>query len=1411
MTGTDQPYTIAPGNPEPRGVTPVGNGVNVAVFSAYAETVEFCLFDEAGAVEIARLRLPERTGDVHHGHIGGVALGAKYGLRASGPYDPHAGHRFNPAKLLLDPYALAIDRPFAPAPSLFGFEPGTGHPDTTDSAADMPKATVVLPTRAEPWTGALPWDRVVIAELHVRGFTQLHPGVPEHQRGTFAGLASPAAVAHLKTLGITTVELLPAAASLDERHLKPLGLTNYWNYNPVGFLAPEPRLAPGGWDEIREATATLNAAGIEVILDVVYNHSGESDAEGPTVSLRGLDNATYYRLDATDPARYVDDAGCGNILAADHPAVVRLVMDALRAWAQFGGVNGFRFDLATTLGRRRSGFEPGAALLAAIEQDPVLQPLRLIAEPWDIGPGGYQVGAFGGRWGEWNDRYRDDVRRFWRGDGTIADLATRLSGSTDKFWLKRKPSRSVNFITAHDGFTLADLVSYAHKHNEANGENNRDGTNDNGSWNNGVEGPTDDPAVIEARRRDQRNLLATLLLSRGTPMLGPGSETGQTQDGNNNAYAQDNAISWIDWQRADPDLPGFVALLTSLRAANPALTRDHFLTGQDRDDLGAPDVVWRLADGGTPAGEWTDPAHSTLVAELAAPGRDGAIDRVVAVFHAGRTETTLLLPEARRGCVWRLALDTARAGAPPERLIEGETELTLPARTVLLFVEEKGVAAPNGGRRVVAADVLDRLASAAGIAPEWFELTGVRHAVQSDTKRALLRGMGFGVDSTGEVRDGLEELATMRDRRRLPRALAARSDKPVAIRVSDIPAGLPKTLVVEREDGSTAEVRLDGASAGRHVVTAADGRPVSVCEMVLPPQPVGRHRILPDGDEALACALTVGPGHCFLPEQVAGAGRAFGLAAHLYQLRGEHDAGIGDFGVLGEFGEAAGRHGLDLVGINPIHALFDRNRDRASPYHPSDRRFLDPIYLDLQNPQVLGEAAEVQAAYTAQSGLFTSLRGQPLVDYPAVWAAKKALLEIAFRAFAQRREASPRDADIADFDSFVRAGGQTLRRFAVFEAISEVHPDQDWMGWPTALQHPDSPAVEAFAGAHAPRVVFQIYLQWLAERQLGQAADRARAGGLALGLYRDLAVGTAPDGAENWSEQWAYARGISVGSPPDPFSATGQIWCLPPPNPIVRDRVGAGLLGTLLQANMRHAGALRIDHAMGLSRLFWVPDGAPGSAGAYVSYDFEANLTEVALESARARCLVIGEDLGTVQEGFRAAMERNDILSYRVLFFEREAAAYKPATTYPRKALACVATHDLAPLAGWWTCEDIAERKAVGQIDAAAAENAEGERRVERARLAEAVGDPGLDRRGNEDVTPVIRDVHRFIGETPSMLVVAQADDLLGAESGVNLPGTDRERPNWRRRLPVGTDDLFARVERDGTLPPNMRRPEPGR
>lgn len=589
------------------GATVTPDGVHFALWSETATAAWVSIFDPAGEAEVDRVALVRGPADIFQGLVPGIGAGTRYGFRTDGPYDPGQGLWFDPAKLLMDPHAIAIDRPYTydsrlAAPRNF----------TVDTAPLMPKAIVTsLPeARIPPPPFYTPGG--LIYELSVRAFTMRHPAIPEAQRGTIAALAHPAVIAHLKKIGVSAIELMPVTAWIDERHLGPLGLHNSWGYNPVSFMALDPRQAPGGIAELRETVQTLHAHDIGVLLDVVFNHTGESDALGPTLSLRGIDPHAYFHTIRDEPGTLANDSGCGNTLNCDHPATRRLVFDAMRHFVEHAGIDGFRFDLAPILGRARDGFEPGAAFFRELRRDPLLADRVLIAEPWDIGPGGYQLGNFGEPFLEWNDRYRDDVRRFWRGDPhSIGDLATRLAGSSDIF-VRTDHTRTVNFIAAHDGFTLADLVAHQRKHNDANGEQNRDGHDDNMSWNNGVEGATDDPDILAARRRDVKALLSTLFASRGSIMLTAGDEFGRSQRGNNNAYAQDNDITWLDWDGRDIALEDHVAMLAAIRAAHPAIG-DPTLLGRD-------DADWLRLDGQEfGAEDWHNPWTAALMMVLHLP------------------------------------------------------------------------------------------------------------------------------------------------------------------------------------------------------------------------------------------------------------------------------------------------------------------------------------------------------------------------------------------------------------------------------------------------------------------------------------------------------------------------------------------------------------------------------------------------------------------------------------------------------------------------------------------------------------------------------------------------------------------------------------------------------------------------
>ncbi len=705
---------VWPGEHEPLGASFVGAGTNFALFAQVAERVEVCLFDEAG-VE-TRVELPECTAFVHHGYLPSIQPGQRYGFRVHGPWDPANGHRCNPAKLLIDPYAKAVEGSVRWDGAVYGHDQlDIDRADPRDSAPFMPRSVVVNPSfewghERAPRT---PLHESVIYEAHVRGLTMTHPALPERLRGTYAGLAHPAVIDYLLDLGITAIELLPVHQYVPEQFAVDRGLTNYWGYSSVGFLAPHNAYSSSGSQgqqvrEFKSMVRALHQAGLEVILDVVYNHTAEGNHLGPTLSMKGIDNFFYYRLDADDRRFYRDYTGTGNTIDMRTPNVLKLVMDSLRYWVTEMHVDGFRFDLASALAREDHAVDRLGAFFDLIHQDPIVNRVKLIAEPWDVGEGGYQLGNFPPLWSEWNGKYRDKVRDYWRGTpGTVGKFASRFAGSSDLYAHSgRRTTASINFVTAHDGFTLADLVAYNHKNNEANGEDNRDGESHNRSWNSGMEGPTDDPQILLTRASRQRALLATLLLSQGVPMLLGGDERGRTQGGNNNAYCQDNPISWYDWSTADEELLAFTKRLIALRRQHPVFQRRHWFDGEVRPDTGLPDIRWFGADGEVMTeGRWSS-SDGTLTAFLHGQGlvstgpRAEQIvdDDFLVLFNPHPTHGSFTVPAILAPGVWRIELDTDPA-KPRDGLIAGGEEMELAPWSVVVLRrshEPDGVGRPRG-------------------------------------------------------------------------------------------------------------------------------------------------------------------------------------------------------------------------------------------------------------------------------------------------------------------------------------------------------------------------------------------------------------------------------------------------------------------------------------------------------------------------------------------------------------------------------------------------------------------------------------------------------------------------------------------------------------------------------------------
>jgi isoamylase len=701
-------WRVQPGEPFPLGATPDTAGANFSLFSEVAERVELCLFDDDGRE--THLDLPERTAYCWHGYVRGVAPGQRYGFRVHGPWEPAQGHRCNPAKLLIDPYARAITGDIRWDPSVFPYPLGGDDQqrNDADSGPFMPKSVVVNDTF--DWEGDRPLRRklheTVVYEVHLKGFTKRHPGIPEAIRGTYAGLAHPVALEHLTSLGVTAVELLPIHQFVHEQHLLDKGLRNYWGYHSYGYFAPHGEYSSSGDTggqvrEFKQMVKALHAAGLEVILDVVYNHTGEGNHLGPLLCLKGIDNRAYYRTVESEPRYYMDYTGTGNSLNMRHPHALMLVMDSLRYWVQEMHVDGFRFDLASTLARELYEVDRLSAFFDIIHQDPTLSGVKLIAEPWDIGHGGYQVGNFPVRWCEWNGRYRDTVRDYWRGEGgTLGEFASRFTGSSDLYEDDgRRPYASVNFVTAHDGFTLRDLVSYNDKHNEANGEGNNDGETNNRSWNCGVEGPTDDEAINALRRRQQRNFLATLFLSQGIPMLLGGDELGRTQHGNNNAYCQDNDISWFDWDGVDERLLDFTRRVIGIRMDHPVFRRRRWFKGRPVRGAGVTDIAWFRPDGEEMSDEdWgQDHARSFAVFLNGDALRDTDDDgdpirdaSVLLLFNGHHDSVPFTMPAATFGAKWEPVLDTSSETGRAAGDVSAGESVDVPGRTVIVLAGPGG-------------------------------------------------------------------------------------------------------------------------------------------------------------------------------------------------------------------------------------------------------------------------------------------------------------------------------------------------------------------------------------------------------------------------------------------------------------------------------------------------------------------------------------------------------------------------------------------------------------------------------------------------------------------------------------------------------------------------------------------------
>lgn len=1399
-------FSIWPGSPKPMGNTPGDGGTNFALYSANASGVDLCLFSDDGTTEIARLPLPARTGDIWHGFVPDVAEGQLYGYRVHGPYAPENGHRFNANKLLIDPYAQQLSGDFVFDDALFGFERNDQATDLTfdtrDSAPFMPKCVVgkVASRSKAPAKPDIPWQDTVVYELHVKGATQQNTGVVKKLRGTFEGLTAPKMLEHFKKLGVTSIELLPVQAFFSEPRLTEMGLSNYWGYNSISFFAPHaPYMGPAGLQSFRKMVRALHKAGIEVILDVVYNHTAESWELGPTLSMRGIDNASYYRL-AENKRFYLNETGCGNAINIDNPHVLTLVMDSLRFWADEMEVDGFRFDLATTLAREGGHFNPGSSFFRALQQDPILSQVKLIAEPWDIGHGGYQVGQFPSFFGEWNDKYRDTVRRFWRGERFVLPaLADALLGSASSFEHNSSESfRSVNFITSHDGFTLKDLVSYNERHNWANGEENRDGHSHNHSDNCGTEGDTEDKAIVARRHKRMRNLLATVMVSQGTPMLLAGDELANSQQGNNNAYCQDNQISWLDWSSGDDALADFTAKLINLRASHPVLKRPRFLHGEDRSEHGLKDVTW-IAENGNELqpDEWHHEHRHAIGMMLCGGaghflGSDGqplSDNTLLILLNNGFSDVDFHLPLEGE---WRVILDTARSDAFAS--YAAEEAIKLPGESALIL-ECDG----TGLSRTLVADGISELATHYGVVDGFYDLSGQNHIASQETKRALLEAMDIQLDGAKDLEAALlqkheEETAI------LPPTMVMTQHgdmaMPVQLPAEESASKIEWTVLLESGERVNGESSLVPAG----VVHGKGGDAYRSYQCTIGEKlPLGYHRFYLNAPATADCHLIVAPEKA---ESLRHAGKQWGLMVPLYGLKSGKNLGIGDYDDLAHVAEFAARQGADFVGLNPVHALFPKTALNRSPYSPSSRTFLNVLHIA---PHIIPELTDGKNGRSFFQKLLESddaqaARDAEFVDYEAVINLKFEAFGGAFRIFDALPEGHLRKLAFA---SYCQDKGEPLRRHALFDVLSEHFLSRDpelilWQQWPVEYQDHASAEVQAFAEDHDDHVRFYMYLQWIADTQLTAAQTRAKAAGMSIGIYLDLAVGMVPGGAETWGGFKTVANGVSLGAPPDAASPAGQVWDLAPLNPHRLAETGYRHFVMTVRSIMGQSGLVRIDHILGINRSYWVPTDSE-TPGAYVNYPLDDMIAVIALESVRAGCAVIGEDLGTVPEGLRPKLNGANIFGCALMYFEQdENGQFIEAADYRASTLASISNHDFPTLAGYWSGTDFDWRRELGvgdEPEQLAID--EGKRFADKCKLLHMLKAQGLLPYGLDPDNPPEKmtedlsvSLHELLGRTRSLVAACQLEDLMGLTGQPNVPGTKHEQPNWQRKIPLTVETL---------------------
>lgn len=1434
---------VKEGRPYPLGANWDGSGVNFAIYSKNATAVYLCLFEsEFSDKESLCIPLKHRTHYIWHCYIEGIRPGQLYGYRVYGPYDPKKGLRFNPAKILLDPYALAIGRDLIWGEEHFGYKYPYSflEKDNRNNAKTAILGAVIDP--AFSWGNdhqlKIPWKDTIIYEVHLKGMTKLNELIPKELRGTYLGFCSEPVLNYLKDLGVTTIEFLPLQHSITEYHLFKKQMVNYWGYNPIAFFAPNRNYAFGkgvmdAINEFKTMVKILHQAGFEVILDVVYNHTAEGDHTGPTLSFRGIDNLSYYRVYEDNPELYLDFTGCGNTLNHQNHYVLQLIMDSLRYWIKEMHIDGFRFDLASALARELYNVDRLTSFFAIIQQDPIISNSKLIAEPWDLGRDGYQVGNFPAGWSEWNGKYRDAIRKVINGyEKNLAEFATRIAGSSDLYKKEdRKTYSSINFITCHDGFTLRDLVSYNTKHNEENGWNNLDGFDINYSNNHGIEGDTEDPKIKALRLKKQKNFLTVLLISQGVPMILAGDEKNRTQKGNNNPYCQDNEINYIQWEWDENsyELFLFTKYLIYLRKENEVFRRENFFEGEEKKIMEVKDIYWLNTSGQEMSeNDW----KKELCMQMLLPSEFGRRfdfyttlkgDTFLILFNFTPEDKEFIIPEII-DTKWKIILNTNKniffsteLGNPSleEELIPYERKYQYFETLEELFAENRVylpkekikvndfsiyiLKAEKGWRRSYVRknyriNLLNEFAKELGIQTEYTDLIGNTYKIPYHQLLTILKSMHIPIQDLASVESIYENYRNDKwIQEMIPFQLFLENEeinlniyipetiKKFELQIFDSNENLLWKSHIKKYN--IIETRTIFFSKFKKVKFLFLKIPISL------KLPIGYYKIIlkPNNEVLYSGVIIVVPEKAFNNEN-----QYNGIWIQLYALRSSTNLGIGNFYDLKKLGFLLKKYNFNLIGISPIHYLSFQQPDNISPYYPSSRLVIHPIYIDIFSLEEFQESEKAKNKWKEYIPIIEKEKKQVLINYKLIYNIFKEIMFEVYKEFLANPKLEKKRKDFEEY----KKDNIILFYHSLFEVVSETFGN---LSVPEEIWKYNSEIQSEFFKNHYRKIDFYNYLFYSAEKQFKEIQQELLKNNIYL--YLDLALGCAPNQSEekffNTFYPYIFSKKARAGAPPDQFSPQGQDWGLLVMNPIMLKKYNFAPFRILLEKNLYQNSFLRIDHIMWLYRLFWIIKEDKETVKTYIRYPEKELFGILTLESHKHQSIIIGEDLGTVPEEVRHILKAKSILSWKVFYFEKENESFIDPKKYHTQSVVTLNTHDLPPLASFWMNKDIEERKKLGFINEDQEKELLKKRNEERIQIIKLLKEKEFLNELNINLTEesiydttIASVIHQLVSETESKILLVSLNDLLGETDQPNLPGTVKEYPNWSIRYTYSIEEI---------------------